>query len=351
MNILAGRKRISSKKINVSTLTCTMCGETKKSGDYYQSYNPIYQTGKIPYCKKCLKDMCNDNAGNINVEKVKQMLKIIDRPFIYDLFKSSIKENGDTIGIYMKNLALNNKSDGWSSSIFEPICEIENKEKLNKIENKENVDIRMFQEKYGYGFELEEYLNFERKYKKLSRGYKEKTELHSERLITYITHKVKEEMATAKGQVGEAEKWARLAQADATAAKLNVSQLSKSDITGGIDLVPQLVEAIESHTSLIPLMPKLKEQPYDDADLIIWAIINKVRRLEDKPKVEYVDIWNFYDKMIEEHYTQKGHTKEQIDQEKQKRNSMFRDLGKLYIEPLYNQDEIEFIIEEEEGDY
>lgn len=346
-----GRKpQLNTKKNLIKELTCGMCGETRKVGEYYQSYNPIHTTSKLPYCKKCLKNMCIDSNGNINIDKVKQMLKLIDRPFVYDMFKSSMDDKNDTIGTYMKNLALNNKMDGWNSSIFEPVCENENI-KSDRSEDKENINIKKLQEKYGYGFEVEEYLNFERKYAKLSRGYKEKTELHSERLITYITHKVKEEMATAKGQVGEAEKWARLAQADATAAKLNVSQLSKSDITGGIDLVPQLVEAVESHTSLIPLMPKLKEQPYDDADLIIWAIINKVRRLEEKPKVEYVDIWNFYDKMIEEHYTQKGHTKEQIDQEKQKRNNMFRDLGSLYVEPLYNQDENEFTVDEEEGDY
>jgi hypothetical protein len=261
------------------------------------------------------------------------------------LYKESLKNNGEVIGIYFKNInsLTQYKGLGWSSSIFDPEIQEENEQKSDYIGN---LDIKKLQEKYGYGFEEEEYLNFERKYKKLSRGYKEKTELHTERLITYIIHKVKEEMATAKGQVGEAEKWAKLAQADATAAKLNVSQLSKSDITGGIDLLPQLVEAVEQYASLIPLLPKVLEQPYDDADLIIWANINYLRHLEDKPFIQYRDIWNFYDRMLEEYYEQKGYTKEQIESEKKKRNNVFRDLGEVYVEPLY--DNIDDFVEDGE---
>lgn len=338
-------KTTNPPKINVKEITCTMCGRTQKPSFYYQSFNPLHATGKLPYCSQCLKNMCLDNNKNINIEKVKEMLKMIDRPFYYDLFKSSVEQKGDTIGVYMKNLALNHKNDGWKHSVFEPVCNTLNNDINNNLID--SLDLRKLQDKYGYGFEEEEYLNFERKYKKLSRGYKEKTELHTERLITYIIHKVKEEMATAKGQVAEAEKWAKLAQADATAAKLNVSQLSKSDITGGIDLLPQLVEAVEQYASLIPLLPKVLEQPYDDADLIMWANINYLRHLEDKPFVEYRDIWNFYDKMLNEHYKQKGYSNEQILDEKKKRNNIFRDLGEVYIEPLYEHPD-DFI--EDSGD-
>ena len=36
-------------------LTCAMCGDSKKSTDFYQSWNPLHQTQKLPYCKDCLK--------------------------------------------------------------------------------------------------------------------------------------------------------------------------------------------------------------------------------------------------------------------------------------------------------
>jgi hypothetical protein len=338
MKVLPRTKKSNSpqKKVIVKELVCTICGETKKASEYYQSFNPIHKTSKLPYCKTCLKNMCLDNSGNIDIERLKKMLQLIDRPFLYDIVKISFEDKMDTVGCIIKNLAMPQyRYLGWKDSIFDPTCDNDNKISNSEDININSSDLKKLQEKYGYGFEAEEYLNFERKYKKLSRGYKEKTELHTERLITYIIHKVKEEMSTARGQVQESEKWAKLAQADATAAKLNVSQLSKSDITGGIDLVPQLVEAIEQYASLIPLLPKVLEQPYDDADLIIWANINYLRHLEDKPFIPYKDIWNFYDKMLEEFYKQKGYSDEQIQEEKKKRNNVFRDLGEVYIEPLY----------------
>ncbi len=356
MSRTKGSKNVIKKPKQMTTrkeLSCTMCGGMKKVNDFYQSWNPLHRTGKLPYCKNCLKEMCYDANRNISIENMKKMLQFIDRPFIYELVKASFEDKMDTLGCYFKNLGLPQyRYSGWKDSIFEPRIEDKldsERELVYKQEvNFDEIDLKKLQEKYGYGFKEEEYLNFERKYKKLSRGYKQKTELHTERLITYIIHKVKEEMSTAEGQVAEAEKWAKLAQKDAQDAKLNVSQLSKSDITGGIDLLPQLVEAVEQYASLIPLLPKVLEQPYDDVDLIIWANINYLRHLEDKPFVSYRDIWNFYDKMLEEHYKQKGYNNEQIKLEKEKRNNVFRDLGEVYIEPLYeNPDEY---IEEDSGE-
>lgn len=159
--------------------------------------------------------------------------------------------------------------------------------------------------------------------------------MHTEGLFTYIRFRVKEEMATAKGLVKEAKEWASLASKAAIDAKINVSQLSKSDISGGVDVLSQLFEAVETELGIIPLLPKVTAQPYDDADLIIWAIINYYRRLEDKPNVLYKDIYAFYDDMLKEHFDSKGFDQEQIEQYLVQRNNVFRDLENVYIEPLY----------------
>lgn len=328
--------------------TCLNCQKNISPRNFYVSYNPMHKDKKIPYCKKCIRELSLNKNGTVNMEKFQSVLRQIDRPFLYDMFDVSVKSDSDTIGTYFKNIAMKQYRNWcWNDSLFDSPQNEECKDVSNN-ENDESKEIKniriskkqrdLFHDKYGYGFTDEEYLNFERKYKRISVGYKEKTALHTERLITYIIHKVKEEMATAKGDVSEAEKWAKLAQKDAQDAKLNISQLSKSDITGGIDLIPQLVEAIETRNSLIPIMPKLKEQPYDDADLIIWAIINKLRMVEDKPTVEYRDIWEFYDGMVREYYSQKGMTDSEIENEIKKRETPFRDLSKVYVEPLYEED-------------
>ena len=317
---------------------CEKKGKLQKETDFYLTNSSIIK--RYPVCKKCLQKMIDPN----NMETVYKVLSELNVAFDSIVWNSSMESNPNSpLGVYLRqmNSLSQNVGQTWNPNTA--------KSDDDMAKQIENIDLSKLKEKYGYGFSPEEYFNFERKYKKLSRGYKEKTELHTERLITYIIHKVKGEMAAASGNVAEAEKWEKLAATDATAAKLNVSQLSKSDITGGIDLLPQLIEAVEQHASIIPLLPKVLEQPYDDVDLIIWANINYLRHLEDKPFVQYRDIWNFYDKFLAEYYLQKGYSDVQIKNEKIKRNNVFRDLGEVYIEPLYENPD-EFIEENGESD-
>jgi len=335
-------------KKNVQQITCASCGELKKPSEFYASYNPIHQTSKIPYCKSCLKKMIADDNGNVTLKKVKETLKLIDRPFLYNIWKSALEDKMDTFGIYIKNLQMSQyRKLGWEDSKFLP--EIENELNYDNVLNvNHNISTKQSNfiitedivEKWGLGYSTEEYTAFEKKWSKLIDNYGEKTSLHIEGLKTYIRFRVKEEIATAKGDPKEAKEWATMAKDAATAAKINVSQLSKSDISGGVDLLPQLFEAVESDVGIISILPYLKEQPYDDADLIIWVIVNYLRRLEDKTRIEYKEIWGFYDEMLEDYYTQKGFTEDMIKCEKEKRNNIFRDLGEVYKEPLYEESDL-----------
>jgi hypothetical protein len=324
-------------------LTCAACTKLKNEKEYYVSYNKIHSSGRLPYCKICLKKMIADEEGNVTLDRVQSTLQLIDRPFIYDLYKISLEDNNDTFGTYLKNLGLKQNRDlTWRDSIFKPQLNNElnysntmNDNNFNFINNFEVTDEII--EKWGYGYSAIEYNYFEKKWSKLIDNYGEKTSLHIEGLKTYIRFRVKEEMATAKGDVKDAREWGALASTAAKDAKLNVNQLSKSDISGGVELLPQLFEAVETEVGIIPILPYLKEQPYDDADIIIWCVVNYLRRLEDKPRIAYRDIWNFYDDMLEEHYKQQGYNEDKIILEKKKRNNVFRDLGEIYKEPIYEE--------------
>jgi len=65
-----------------------------------------------------------------------------------------------------------------------------------------------------------------------------------------------------------------------------------------------------------------------------------MQRLEDKPRTQYKDIWNFYDEMLVDFYKQKGFSDEKIQEERNKRNAVFRDLTDVYKEPLYEDGDI-----------
>lgn len=312
--------------------------------NFYKSVSPMFPLGKIPICKKCLAEMIDYD----DINSVYTVLQSIDLPFFKNRWDETCKNNPSNVfGNYLRlaNSGINEFGGArWKDSIFEPsnINNEDNKmstKRRNKFEI-EDMTTEQLEDKFGVGYTDEEYYCFEKKWRKLADSYGQKTSLHIESLTTYIRFRVKEELATAKGDVAEATKWGQLAEKAQQSGKLNVSQLSKSDISGGVDLLPQLFEAVEDKVGIIPILPKLKEQPYDDADLIIWSIIEYMQRLEDKPRIQYKDIWNFYDEMLVDFYKQKGFSDEKIQEERNKRNAVFRDLTDVYKEPLYEDGDL-----------
>jgi hypothetical protein len=349
-----GRPPSNKPKIKVAEITCLSCGLTKKISEFYVS-SSVYNagTGRVQYCKECCNKLSVDEKGIIDVIKFKDLLEKIDKPFLKDVLQSAYEESkkegaSPPIGLYFKNInSLGQyKNLTWKDSKMLPEIKHElNYNSANEIVENNSNFIRFtvtddILNKWGFGYSNDEYGYFEKKWNQLIDNYGEKTSFHIEGLKTYIRFRVKEEIATARGDVKEAKEWGALAKDAATAAKINVSQLSKSDISGGVELIPQLFEAVESEVGIISILPYLKEQPYDDADLIIWCIINYGRRLEDKSRVEYKEIWQFYDQMLEEYYKQKGFSENKIKEEKIKRNNIFRDLGEIYREPLYEESDL-----------
>ena len=312
--------------------------------NFYNSNSPMAKEGKSPFCKKCIKDMINIE----DITSVYTVLQVMDLPFVYDIWNKVLSDDKDTFGNYLRQINSLPQFQGlrYKDSIFEPSNIKENNDNSNIINKKRNkfeiedMTYEQLEDKYGVGYTDEEYYSFEKKWRKLADSYGQKTSIHTESLTTYIRFRVKEELATAKGDVAEATKWGGLAEKAQQSGKLNVSQLSKSDISGGVDLMPQLFEAVEDKVGIIPILPKLKEQPYDDADLIIWAIIEYMQRLEDTPRIKSKDIWNFYDEMLVDFYKQKGFSEEKIQAERDKRNAVFRDLTDVYKEPLYEDGDL-----------
>ncbi|MFI2856808.1 hypothetical protein ACH6EH_06680 [Paenibacillus sp. JSM ZJ436] len=333
----------NTKTTNKETKKCI--GECKRELsllNFYNNNNPM-SDGKSSMCKKCINDMIDYS----DIKTIYAALRALDLPFLIDVWSGCETRGGKIFGNYLRqiNSLHNYKGMTWEDSIFEEEITTNDEPEHNTINNSSiSITKNKFRltsaiiDKWGEGYSEEQYRLFEKKYIKLIRSFGEKTELHTENLLNYIRFRVQEEIATAKGSTKDAKEWAALASKAAQDAKINVSQLSKSDISGGVDVLSQLFEATETEASVIPLLPKLLEQPYDDADMIIWANINYYRILEDKSQVSYRDIWNFYDTMLEEHFAQKGFDDEQIKEYKSKRNNVFRDLAHVYIEPLYESD-------------
>ena len=299
---------------NPSKKKCLSCGEEKSvKANFYVSYSPLHADGKQPFCKKCLQKMTDIK----DIESVKDTLRQIDRPFLADLWNTSLQDGRDPFGMYIKNLALpHNRKLTWNDSIF---GEYKNKETSNSIvvastikeektlknsrDNNPNLtdaELEKLEDRWGYGFEPYELVYFERKYKSLVGNYPAMTTLHEEALRTYCVYKVRAELETAKGNVSSAKEWAKLAQSQGEIAKINLNKLTKSDLSQGLDSFSELVRMVEREVDIIPILPAFVAKPQDEIDFAIYSFINYERRLNGLPEVEHSDIYEFYQEKLRE---------------------------------------------------
>lgn len=325
---------------------CSCCHKEKNMTDFYLSYSPMYSLDqRVPVCKECCKNSCLNDDGTINFEKFKDLLRNIDKPLYYDLVSSAensikkedsyltdddIKYKGyDILSKYFTLIAMRqDRSKSYSDSEKEGFMHTNNnrtinekKDIMNKIYNgstiledelpiifkKEDFDITEDMiSLFGEGYTKSEYQKMYDKYEKLKLNYTLQTNIHQEALATYVRFKVKEEEATAKGNVDEAKKWYDAAQNAAEKAKLTPKQLTQSDLQGGINSFSEIFKAVEQAVDVIPILPRFKFRPNDALDFNIWCYINYARDLQGLPLCTYEDVYKFYDKRKEEYLEQYG---------------------------------------------
>lgn len=335
---------------------CTCCHQEKNLVDFYLSYSPMYSLDKrVPICKDCCKTSVLNDDGTIDYIQLKKLLRNIDKPLYYDLFwsaeESIKKENGylrdeeiehhgkDILQKYFTLIVMRqDKSRSYSDSendsfihqnnnrtidekkkiiakyrpLFEAdytkdIYETIKVEKEDKYYNNDDFEVNddMIQ-LFGEGYTKNEYRKMFKKYEKLKLNYSLQTNLHQEALATYVRFKVKEEDATAKGEVDEAKKWYDAAQNAAANGKLTPKQLTEADLQGGINSFSEIFKAVEQAIDVIPILPHFKYRPNDALDFVIWCYINYARDLQGLPQCPYEDVYKFYDKKKEEYLEQYG---------------------------------------------
>lgn len=270
---------------------CIDCKKKLKLSNFYNSNDPL-SDGKAPICKPCIKKIINYD----DIKTIYSVLRSMNMPFIYNLWDDQNKKGGNIFGLYVRliNSLPNYKGLTWEDSTF---CDSEDQaehgsKNMNSSTDEEHSNLI---NKWGEGYSSEEYRAFERKYGMLKNNYQEKTAMHTEALLTYIRYRVKEELATAKGDSKSAKDWGALAKDAATAAKINPSQLSQSDLSDGLDNFGQLVRSVEQAVDIIPILPQFKERPNDKVDFTIWCYVNYIRDLKGLPLASYEEIYSFYE--------------------------------------------------------
>ncbi|MFO1442812.1 hypothetical protein KDN24_06235 [Bacillus sp. Bva_UNVM-123] len=287
-------------------LTCLECTKNKdKESGFYNSNSDLYKTlGKIPICKVCLRSKVDYN----NMDTIYSILKQFDIMFDIEYWKRAENSKTDTFArfITMANSLPQFEGRGWEDSVFTR-SETIDEEETSLLGINEMVDLNVLEdlkEKYGHGYPDNEYLLFEKKFQQLKPSFQLVTTMHEEYLREYCVNKVKETLAKTKGNFKEAKEWAAMAKESAEAGKLKPSQMSKADLSAGLDGFGQLSRVVEEKHELISLLPKFTQQPKDKVDVVLWLYINYIRDLKGLPEVDYKDIWEFYEKRREEYEKQ-----------------------------------------------
>lgn len=299
-------------------IICIECNKAKPENQFYKTCSILATKGKATVCKNCIKK-------KVDYEDMKTIYKILqnmDIPFILGVWNTAEKSEQDTFGTYMRliNSFPQYKNMTWDNSNF-TTTEVSHKIGLSDepkvAPNISNTDTKpkpkavkkrlitadervILIDKWGIGYSDEELYSFEKKYNLLKDNYPERTAMHTEALYSYIRFRVKEELATAKGDVAEAQKWGTLADKASEKAKLNPNQLSKADLSGGLNGFGELARAVEQAVDIVPVLPKFISSPNDDVDFTIWCYINYARRLMNMPEIEYEDIYRFYEEKKKE---------------------------------------------------
>jgi hypothetical protein len=110
------------KQTNKDKIICTSCGNGKIPTEFYVSNSPFHKhTSRLHVCKDCFWEFVGDNLNKLIVA-----LRMIDKPFLTNLWVSSQEEaaksdkNSNPIKNYIKNVSMPQyKNSTWDDSSFE----------------------------------------------------------------------------------------------------------------------------------------------------------------------------------------------------------------------------------------
>ncbi|QWU13390.1 hypothetical protein SAMN04487895_10356 [Paenibacillus sophorae] len=290
-------------------IKCIKCNNllTENSDNFYTHKSPFIQTQRFPLCSKCINSYLNEIESVGYLNRVKKILQHLNRPFLADVWGSSGEEWKEYIRMVSSLPQYKNMT--YENSTEQQINHIKNEAEKEEVLVSDDDLIN----KWGNGFKPEEYLAFERKYNFIKKDYPVNKAMHVEALKKYCRYAVKEEFSLSSNNIKDAETWSKLASKAAEDAKINPKQLSKSDLTDGVDSFGELTKAVEKAVDIIPILPRFIERPQDKVDVTLWCYINYVRDLESLPPVSYKEIYEFYEQRKRDYEDQIIHNFEEGD--------------------------------------
>lgn len=293
-----------AKTAKPTNMICQVCGLSKKLSEFYVSASVFHAgTGRVPYCKDCLKKMSTDSKSRLIVSQFKKVLEEVDKPYIHDVMQSSFDESqsvkdgkGDVIGTYFKNINSlpQYKTLKWADSVFKSdrgALDID-----NSFEDHFNVTDEMI-DRWGK-YEPYEYHKLEKFYWEM----RDKNDIETPQEETYLKKlaliSMKMDQELEGGNYGGAKQLGDLFSKYMGDSQFRAIDKTDADKTGGIRTFSQIYAEVEKDDFIPPWehYRKIKGLKQDIVDKTIMYICNFTLRLNkveqmttppiDTPKID-----------------------------------------------------------------
>jgi len=160
---------------------------------------------------------------------------------------------------------------------------------------------------FGNGYEHDEYILLYDKFVLLNENYPLRTKMHEQWLKTYCMQIMRAEIAIKNGVLSEAKEWYAMAEKTANSAKLNPSQLSVADLSGGLTCFSTMVQMTEKYDGDITIrLNKYQAKPQDRVDYTLYMFVDYIMDILGKPHKTYKDLWEFMYKNQDKNIKQFG---------------------------------------------
>lgn len=282
-----GRKPQNKIKSQVTELTCLSCGVTKKSGEFYASSSVFnIGTGRVQFCKECCLKMSCDDKGNLDIEKFKNTLKQIDKPFLPDVLQSAYDEckNSEThaLTIYFKNInSLPQYSSLlWKHSIFERSNEMDEEDEIVVDSSLINF--------WGKSWDSDEYLRLEKFYRAMCDINKPETPQDEDYIKKIARLSIQIDKAIESGDSKTAKSLGDLYSKYMADAKLRTTDGTDADKSGGIRRFCDIYTEVEKDGFVPPweYYRKINGAKQDIVDKVIMFILNFMLKFNKSEKLQ-----------------------------------------------------------------
>jgi hypothetical protein len=269
--------------------TCEKCRKSKSVRNFYTTSSSKYKDGYSPFCKACV----NWSVDPKDLDSVKNMLMILDRPFIIDVWKKS-KEKESAFGQYLKAISslMRYKSLTFKDSdvtLDEEVESIEdnpiNVELMEELET-ENGKIEMSKDliiKYGAGYSNREYLEMEKFYQDMEISHDINTPQLKKQLKLLCQIQILMDRALQEGDHTAFKNYNDRYEKILDSSGFKPKDRKSSDESVGIRNFSTIFEEVEKRGYV---EPKPVEEKMDIVDVAILSILNYTRQLVGHGKMD-----------------------------------------------------------------